>query len=358
VNSLLVALFAFFLTILFIVLLRPVAITVGLTDQPNERKQHVGSVPLVGGIAIFLAFSLSAILSPWLSGTEGGLPENLWVFIAASFILVGAGAWDDWRGLTPRTRFILQICAALTMVSGAGIVIVDLGSHAPTSDHAYLGRFAVPFTVFATVGLINAINMSDGLDGLSGNLTLVSFVGFGAANVIWGGNGALEYMNVLTAAIAGFLVFNQRMQWRPTAAVFLGDAGSMMLGFALAWSAVEISQGPSHALTPVATLWFLVVPVYDTLGVIARRLYAGRSPFYADAGHLHHLFMRAGFSVTGTIAIMCGMALTGVAIGLSVTSLVVPSWLVMGGFVAGWLIYICIVQWAWKQPRMVDGGAT
>ena len=353
-NNLLVAVAAFILTIILILLLRPVANTIGLTDKPNVRKHHEGSIPLIGGIAIFLAFCLAAWLSPWLSDTAGPLSKNLWVFIGAASLLVVAGALDDLRGLSPLTRFIVQICAALIMVYGAGLVIVDLGAHIPTGDRAILETLAIPFTVFATVGLINAINMSDGLDGLSGNLTLVSFVGFGAANAIWGYAGMLEFVNVLSAAIAGFLVFNQRIGWRPAAAVFLGDAGSMMLGFALAWVAIEISQGPNHALTPVAVLWFLVVPVYDTMGVIVRRSLAGRSPFYADAKHLHHLLVRAGLSVTGTIAIMCGMALVGVAIGLLVTWWLVPDWQVLAAFIVGWIAYLAIVQWAWKQPRIVN----
>jgi UDP-GlcNAc:undecaprenyl-phosphate GlcNAc-1-phosphate transferase len=352
-DNLLVSLVAFLATIVLIVLLRPIATAIGLTDKPNERKQHLGNIPLVGGIAIFLGFSLAAAVSPWLTDTAGPVFEKIWVFLGASLILVVAGAWDDLRGLSPLTRLIVQICAALLMAYEAGLVIVDLGAHSSLGDHVFLQDWSVPFTVFATVGLINAINMSDGLDGLSGNLALVSFVGFGAANSLWGGSADLALLNVMSAAIAGFLVFNQRMRWRSTAAVFLGDAGSMMLGFALAWVAIEVSQGPAHSLTPVATLWFLVVPVYDTLGVIVRRLLAGRSPFNADARHIHHLLVRAGFSVTGTIAILCGVALVGVAIGLFVTWWVVPDWQVLGIFVIGWIIYLLAVQWAWKQKRIV-----
>jgi UDP-GlcNAc:undecaprenyl-phosphate GlcNAc-1-phosphate transferase len=354
-NSLLLAFFAFFATIIVILLQRPVAIRVGLTDKPNARKQHVGSVPLVGGIAIYMAFCLAVLVSPWVSETAAPASDKLFVFLHCALILVVAGAWDDLRGLTPVTRLVVQILVALVMVSGAGIVIVDLGAHSPVGNHVTLESMAVPFTVFATVGLINAVNMSDGLDGLSGNMTLVSFVGLGAANAMWGsGSGSdLELLNVLSAAIAGFLVFNQRMLWRPTAAVFLGDAGSMMLGFALAWAAIEVSQGPNHALTPVATLWFLIVPIYDTMGVIVRRLLDRRSPFNADAQHVHHLFVRAGFSVTGAIASLCFLALAGVAVGLFCAWWVVPDWQVLGAFIIGWLIYMVVIQRARQQKRFL-----
>ena len=353
-NSLLAAFVAFLATIILIVLLRPAAMYIGLIDKPNARKQHVGSIPLVGGIAIFLSFCLTVALGQWLPGMAGPLSSKLVVFIAASGVLVVAGVWDDLRGLTPLTRFLIQICAALIMVYEGGLVIVELGAHSPVNDHVILEKWSVPFTVFATVGLINAINMSDGIDGLSGNLALVSFVGFGAAQAMWGSVDALEFVNVLTAAIAGFLVFNQRMLWRSRAAVFLGDAGSMMLGFALAWVAIEISQGPAPALTPVATLWLLIVPVYDTMGMIVRRVLAGRSPFHADAQHLHHLLIRSGFSVTGTIAALCAMAIFGVAVGLFITWWVIADWQALGVFIGGWIAYLCIIQWAWKQPRIVN----
>jgi UDP-GlcNAc:undecaprenyl-phosphate GlcNAc-1-phosphate transferase len=352
-DNLLVELIAFLATIVLIVLLRPLAISIGLTDKPNVRKQHDGNVPLIGGIAIYLAFSMAVLISPLVSNGEAPASDKLFVFLHCALILVVAGAWDDLRGLKPVTRLVVQIFVALIMVSGADIIIVDLGAHAPEVDHVLLERLAVPFTVFATVGLINAINMSDGLDGLSGNLTLISFVGLGAANAMWGGSNDLELLNLLSAAIAGFLVFNQRMLWRSTAAVFLGDAGSMMLGFALAWVAIEVSQGPARALTPVATLWFLIVPVYDTLGVIVHRLIDHRSPFNADTQHVHHLFVRAGFSVTGTIAILCILALFGVLVGLFVAWWVVPDWQSLGAFIIGWLVYMVIIQRAWRQKRFL-----
>jgi len=229
-------------TIILIVLLRPVAILIGLTDKPNTRKQHVGNIPLIGGIAIYMAFGAAVLVSPWVSPAAAPVSDKLFVFLYCALILVVAGAWDDLRGLSPVTRMIVQIFVAFIMISDAGIIIIDLGAYIPEFDHVILETMAGPFTVFATVGLINAINMSDGLDGLSGNMTLVSFVGLGAANAMWGSGSNLELLNVLSAAIAGFLVFNQRMLWRPTAAVFLGDAGSMLLGFALAW--VAITESP------------------------------------------------------------------------------------------------------------------
>ena len=158
---------------------------------------------------------------------------------------------------------------------------------------------AIPFTVFVTVGVINSINMSDGLDGLCGNLTMVSLLGLGTAAALWSNSGDFRLINMLSAAVAGFLLFNQRTIWRTRALVFLGDAGSMLLGFVLAWFTIEICQAPIAAISPAAALWFVAVPVMDTVGVMLRRLLAGLSPFHADSQHLHHLLIQCWFHRCG-----------------------------------------------------------
>ncbi len=205
------------------------------------------------------------------------------------------------------------------MIYGADLVIRDLGALLPGGGTLELGWFAVPFTVFVTVGIINAVNLSDGLDGLCGNLTLVSLLGLGAAGSLFGHPQISPLINVLSAAVAGFLIFNQRMIWQPKAAVFLGDAGSTLLGFALAWVLVEVSQEPYRAISPAVALWFVVVPVFDTVAAIVRRMADGLSPLSPDTRHLHHLLIKSGFSVSKTIAVLCLLALQGVAVGLLAT---------------------------------------
>ena len=128
-NSLLVALVGFLATIALIIVLRPIAIAVGLTDLPDERKRHSGSVPLVGGIAIFLGFAIAVFTSPWLTEVPAPLSPRLRIFMFCAALLVLAGCWDDYRGLTPLTRIVVQIFVAMIMVSGAGLVIIELGSH-------------------------------------------------------------------------------------------------------------------------------------------------------------------------------------------------------------------------------------
>jgi UDP-GlcNAc:undecaprenyl-phosphate GlcNAc-1-phosphate transferase len=143
------------------------------------------------------------------------------------------------------------------------------------------------------------------------------------------------------------------MFWRNKASVFLGDAGSTMLGFSLAWVTIEISQNPGRVISPSATLWFLAIPIFDTVSMMLRRTLMGRSPFHADAEHLHHMFMRAGFDVTGTISIMCGIGIFGVCVGLAGVYLGVPDYLLALLFLLTGIIYFRVIQRAWKQGRFL-----
>jgi UDP-GlcNAc:undecaprenyl-phosphate GlcNAc-1-phosphate transferase len=195
--------------------------------------------------------------------------------------------------------------------------------------------------------------MSDGLDGLCGNLTLVSMLGLGAAATFWGAPTDVGLINILAAAVVGFLMFNQRVFWRPKALVFLGDAGSMLLGFSLAWLTIEMSQAPVRTVSPAAALWFVAVPVFDTVGVMLRRLLSGLSPLHADSKHLHHLLIHAGFNVSETILILCMCAMAGVAVGLAGTWLGAPDLLLAGMFLVAGLLSFALTYNSWKSGRFL-----
>jgi UDP-GlcNAc:undecaprenyl-phosphate GlcNAc-1-phosphate transferase len=353
-DNLLVASLTVLLTIGLIILLRPLARVTGLLDKPNARKRHAGHIPLVGGIAIYLALLIATLSGAWFVGRAGIVLEaGAGAFLLAGFVLVFVGMWDDVRSLSPLSRFAAQIAAALIMIYGGGVVINDLGDIGGTGQPIELGIWAVPFTVFVTVGLINAINMADGLDGLVGNLVLVSLVGLGWAVALWGGAKVTSMINLLSAGVIGFLVFNQRVFWRSRAAVFLGDAGSMLLGLALAWITISLSQNPGHPISPAASLWFLAVPVCDTVSVSMRRFREGKSPFQADARHGHHLFIQVGFSVTETITAMCLAAFAGVAIGIAGVGFRVPEWLLASLFFVVWWSYYRLTTRAWQHRRFL-----
>jgi UDP-GlcNAc:undecaprenyl-phosphate GlcNAc-1-phosphate transferase len=339
-------LIAFVATVALIYALRPVALHFGLTDKPGQRKRHDGEVPLIGGIAVFLAVIVSVLL-----GRTAGSPisDHLLAMLAGSCLLVVVGAYDDVRELPAWLRLAAQAIAALIMVYWGDNLLADLGAISPTGNTVGLGHFAISFTVFASVGIINAVNMSDGLDGLSGNLSLVTLLAFGIGSSLWGGPASVPLLNVVSAAIAGFLLFNQRMLWRSRAAVFLGDAGSMLLGYFLVWTAIEMSQGPERILHPAAVLWLLMIPIYDTVRVMLSRMLQGKSPFAADSNHLHHLFVRTGFEVSETIAIICMIAATGASVGLLGSMLGVTDFVLAITFVAVGILYFFTIERAWRR---------
>ena len=224
------ALLAFIATAVLIVLLRPLAIAVGLVDIPTRRKSHSGNIPLIGGIAIFLGSLIALLIQHNLEGNGLVFAGPIPAFYATAFMLLVIGAWDDLKDLPAVTRLIAQIIACLLMIYVGDVALVDLGYLSFNGSILYLGLLSVPFTVFASLGVINAMNMCDGLDGLSGSLALIGLLGFGIANALWGATEAQQLIVVFSACVIGFLMFNLRTLWRPKAWVFLGDAGSMLLG--------------------------------------------------------------------------------------------------------------------------------
>ena len=348
--SLFLPFLAFAVTALLIMVLRPVAQSVGLADVPTTRKSHKGNIPLIGGIAIFAGLTAVSVLQFVLTGS---LPEQFVALYASSTLLVIVGVWDDFTDLPARGRLVAQIIAALITVYGGGVVLTDLGNLSPSGAVLHLGILSVPFTVFACLGIINAMNMCDGLDGLSGSLALISLLGLGTANALWG-DPTHQYLIVLLAAcVAAFLMFNLRTLWRSRAWVFLGDAGSMLLGLILCWLSVDLSQGEDRVVSPAAALWFLMLPIYDAVSMMLRRILKGQSPFAADREHLHHIFLLAGFSVGESVTLMSGIAVVGVVIGLGGTWLGVHDLVLAGLFLFGGSLYFWMVRRAWRVMRFL-----
>ena len=333
-------------------LLRPVANVIGLIDVPNVRSSHSQPTPLIGGLAIYIAVACAYSIP----ASMGLLPINREIgsFFIAGLIVVTVGVIDDYHPLPSIFKFVAQIIASLIMIFGANVVLEDLGAMMPSGDVVYLGWLSVPFTIFATLGVINALNMCDGLDGLSGIMALISLSGLLLAAVFGGALIVAYLLMLLAAAIFGFLIFNLRLPGRKRAVVFMGDAGSMFLGLALTWFAISLSQGSNQVITPSAALWFLMLPIFDTVAMIIRRIRRGRSPFSPDREHLHHVFQMAGFTVNETVVIMAAAAMIGVGIGLLSLDMRAPEFSVTGLFVIAGLLYMWMVMRAWKFMRFIE----
>lgn len=287
---------AFLLTTVLIMGLKQVAAPLGLVDHPDARKQHDGLVPLCGGLALFSAYGVATVSLPQAEpGLHGMLP--------ALGLLVLIGVADDRWHLSPAPRLAAEAVAALLLIHGLDLSTFSLGLSMPVALASAAPAIAAAIALFFLVGLMNAVNMMDGVDGLAGSAAAIAlfFLALIASHV--GAEVTSLQALLLLSATIGFLVFNLRHPWRTRAAVFFGEAGSATMGAALAY--IVLSMATGERALPFATLvWVVIVPVVDTLSLVMRRLAAGRNPLSADRWHLHHLLLDLGFSPAQTTAVI------------------------------------------------------
>jgi len=316
-------------------LMVPLARRFGLVDHPGGRKDHGGAVPVVGGVVIYFAIVAGFLLF------EESLSLRVRAFIAGAGLLVLVGQIDDYFDLRWSWRIGAQTIAALLMALVGGVVATNLHDVFGFAG-ANIGLLAVPFTVFIVVGVINALNMADGVDGLAGSLSVVALVLYGAFGLYSGNTMVAERTLAVAAAVLGFLVWNARFPWQARAKVFMGNGGSMLLGFTIAYVSVRLSQATEHPVSPVLGPWALSLPLIDCVSVIIRRWRMGRSPFAADRNHMHHLLLDAGFSPGAVVAIIAGSSLMlGLAAAITLKLGVYPPLLVLAflGLLVAWYAF-------------------
>lgn len=335
------------LTVGFVYVMAPLADRLGLVDHPNYRKPHGGRMPLVGGLAMYLAFLLAAsVLLPKAPVVRA--------LVMGAGLLVFIGTVDDWRPLSHYVRFGAQIVAALVLYRVGGVVLHDLGRIGPSGELLSLGSWAIPITVFATVGVINAINMSDGMDGLAGSLLMVALGAIAVVAATADHTMELGLALLLMAVLAGFLYFNLRLPWRSRALVFMGDAGSMFLGLSVACLVILLSQGDDRAMTPATGLWILALPLIDAVSMMLRRLVTRRSPFAADREHYHHVLVQAGFSVPQALMVIVMVSALFGAVGLAGLYVEVPETVMFYGFVAVFALHFILLMRTWSKRRFLN----
>ncbi len=290
------ALAAFAASVLATRLTRALAVRHGHVDVPDARKRHALAVPRLGGVGIAAGVVAGLVAASAFGGVA--LPDVLPLLVGAA-VITGLGLWDDLRGLGFKRRFVVQTAAAYGMVLAGWHVDVSnlpvLGALGPFEQAAV----ALPLTLLWTVGLCNAMNLIDGLDGLAGGVAVVAF---GALGVAYAGDGMLLALCVVgAAATAGFLVFNVH-----PASIFMGDTGSTLLGFLLAMGGLRgVDGAPTLGLLAVPVV-ALGLPVLDTLTTMARRVSRRQSPFLPDADHIHHRVLERSHSVHGAVRALWG----------------------------------------------------
>jgi UDP-GlcNAc:undecaprenyl-phosphate/decaprenyl-phosphate GlcNAc-1-phosphate transferase len=279
----------FCVTVFCIPLLRPLALRLGLIDMPDIRKHHQGNIPLIGGLAMLMGLLVGMLTLPISL-------QNYRSFIAGSALLVFVGLLDDFQELSAKSRFFTQIAAVLLMIFWGKIYIIHLGNLIFFKD-LYLGYYtSLLVTLIAGLGIINAINMIDGVDGLAGTLVLVELSLLIYCAIITQNFSAATLLLLLAASVLGFLCFNFPFPGRRHAQIFMGDAGSMLLGFGLVWFLIELSQSNFRPITPVTMLWIMSVPLFDATAVMIYRLIKGQAVIFSDRQHGHHLLLALNFS--------------------------------------------------------------
>jgi UDP-GlcNAc:undecaprenyl-phosphate GlcNAc-1-phosphate transferase len=207
------------------------------------------------------------------------------------------------------------------------------------------GWFSYTFTILCTIAAINAFNMLDGMDGLAGAMALVALAALAFLSLDSGLIVSLAISLVFIGAIVAFLLANFPMKMNRHVHCFMGDSGSTLLGFAVAWGVIHVSQSPLQAAEPVTMLWIVALPLYELFSTVIRRGSRGISPFRSDTEHLHHILQRSGFGVRGAFAIFVALATLLAAFGITIDYLgVSDGWSFTLLIVAG----ICVVRLMYK----------
>jgi len=299
------ALFALLLSLLLVPGVGKLAVKIGAVDKPNARKVHTKIMPRMGGLAIYISFFVILFLSHNMTRQLLGL------FLGGT-VLVLVGIVDDMKDIPAKVKLVGQIIAACIVVAFG--VRVDFMTNIFHGDTFFLSVFSIPVTIIWIVAIINAVNLIDGLDGLAAGISVIAATTMAIAGYASGQATMASMAMILIGATLGFLRYN----FHP-AKIFMGDTGSMFLGYNLAVFAVLGVAKSFTMLSLVTPILVLAIPILDTLFAIVRRKMNHRPIFKPDKHHLHHCLLNYGFSHRDTVLIiyavsailaMCGLIMT------------------------------------------------
>lgn len=269
-------------------LVRTLAVKIGAIDAPDARKVHQVSIPRLGGLAIYIGYMVSLLYSVKDISSVKGL-------IIGSVILVAVGIWDDVKQIGPKTKLLGQIVAASMLpIFDNAIHFISIGDHM-----LYLEYLSIPLTVFWIVGFTNIVNLIDGLDGLAAGISLIACIAICIVTLQMGQVDLACITLALAGAACGFLRYN----FNP-AKIFMGDTGSMLLGYTMAAISVMGSVKTAATVGLVVPVIVLGLPILDTLFAIVRRRINGRPVFQPDKGHLHHRLLAMGLTQKQAVLLM------------------------------------------------------
>jgi UDP-GlcNAc:undecaprenyl-phosphate/decaprenyl-phosphate GlcNAc-1-phosphate transferase len=310
-----------------------------VVDSPDERKLHQHAVPRLGGISICMAFLFSILVYV-------DLVRELRGIMAGALIVFVTGLVDDLYGISSRRKFFGEICAVLTTMMVGHLYIWTLGDLFGAGEIVLPIWIGLPFTLLAVIGVINAFNLIDGLDGLAGGVSVISLVAFSILAFQAGFNQVVLLSAALLGALLGFLKYN----FYP-ARIFMGDAGSLVVGLVIGFLAIRLTQVSGSHIQPIVPLLIIGLPVADTVLVMFRRILSGQSPFIADRGHVHHKFLAIGFEHRYTVILIYGISLLCAACAVFFHNS--PAVFLLGGYLA-----VCICFYGAIRILRINPGLT
>ncbi|MFC4700082.1 UDP-N-acetylglucosamine--undecaprenyl-phosphate N-acetylglucosaminephosphotransferase [Glaciecola siphonariae] len=333
------------ITSVFLVIMTPLAHFLGLVDVPSYRKKHSEIVPLTGGFAMFMGVVFASLAADVVF-------KNNPMFLTAAAMIVLLGMLDDRFDLSAKGRLICQFIVAGIMVGIADNYILNLGNIFGFGD-VHLPLLGYFFTMICVVGVINAFNMIDGIDGLAGGMSIIVLISVVVLLMTNGASTSLIAPLTIIAVLVPFLAFNLSIKGFKGNKIFMGDAGSMFIGLAIVWLLVEHTNSSEASIRPITAVWLIGLPLMDMAAIMFRRARKGQSMLKADRQHLHNIFMRAGLtqfqSLLGLLFIGSLFAIVAVLSELYA----VPETIMFYGFIVLQVIYTAIIMHIWKILRFV-----
>lgn len=330
-----------------VTLLARYAPALGLVDHPAGRKTHQVPTPLVGGLGIALG-ALIAFLALYAASptVRLGFDGNSYVgLIVGAAGMVALGAIDDRTPIAAKLKMAAQLVFILPAVLVDQVQIGSLGITIGLLDLS-LGPALVPITILVMLTIVNALNMIDGVDGLAGGIAFCALALMTKAVVAGGFSAEIAILTAILGALGGFLLINFPLWPGRKARVFLGDGGTLLLGFVVAYFAVSLSAMPDRVFRPSTAIWFFFIPVADAMLLCLRRYMMDRAPARPGRDHIHHILLNHWPAWRTTWSLVGLSALMGAA-GYAAERLGVRSLWLLTGWVVLFLTYAALTHRGW-----------
>ncbi|MCM7587358.1 UDP-N-acetylglucosamine--undecaprenyl-phosphate N-acetylglucosaminephosphotransferase [Enterobacter chuandaensis] len=303
------AIIMFLIAMTTLIIAHPLARKYSLVDKPGGRKQHSGDIPLIGGISLYCGIVIFHVLH---LNIEPFIDASFIAYLVGISILLAVGIADDYYDLPVIPRILAQALAALVIILDD--VYLNTFGFVLGEYELLLGSTGYLITLLAGWAAINAFNMIDGIDGLLGSVSTVIFAALMVNFLSAGAEQPALWCLLMIVALLPYLISNFGLVG---AKVFMGDAGSMVIGFTMLWLILNASQGSHAIMAPVTALWIIALPLMDMVTVMIRRMRRRQSPFHADRDHLHHILLRCGLTSRQTVFVM--VLLTAALAGMGLT---------------------------------------